>query len=86
MPKRKEPDAPADHLELKHPSTKRSREVDSKTPFHQVKDLLASQKTDHKLKTVLHWFRSKDLRIHDNRALHDASETAKEAGVLFICA
>ncbi|KAK5957307.1 hypothetical protein OHC33_001679 [Knufia fluminis] len=86
MAKRKEPEPPANHPELKHPSTKRAKEVDAHTPYEELKGLLESQKIDHEVKAVLHWFRSKDLRIHDNRALHDASETAKEAGAPLICA
>jgi len=86
MAKRKEPATAVEHPELKHPSTTRAKEVDADTPYHELKDLLESQKTDHEVTVVLHWFRSKDLRIYDNRALHDAAETAKEAGAPLICA
>lgn len=86
MAKRKEPATAVEHPELKHPSTTRAKEVDADTPYHELKARLESQKTDHEVTGVLHWFRSKDLRIHDNRALHDAAETAKEAGTPLICA
>ncbi|KAK5087687.1 hypothetical protein LTR70_006984 [Exophiala xenobiotica] len=86
MAKRKEPATPIEHPELKHPSTQRAKEVDGDTPYNELKELLESQKTDRQVEVVLHWFRSKDLRIYDNRALHDAAETAKEADAPLICA
>lgn len=84
MSKRKEPEAPVELPELKHPSTKRAKSIDEETPYEQLKSLLEAQNADNDVKTVLHWFRSQDLRIHDNRALHDASETAKEASAPLI--
>jgi DNA photolyase len=36
-------------------------------------------KTSSKVGNVVHWFRS-DLRLEDNRALHAASQKAKENG------
>lgn len=87
MAKRKQDEAtPSDHPELKHPSTKRAKEVDANTPYEELKSNLESQSTDRDVKGVLHWFRSKDLRIHDNRALHDASELAKESSLPLLCA
>ena len=86
MAKRKEIETPADHPELKHPSTKVAKTVDSHTPYEELKQLLEQQKEPKSVTKVLHWFRSKDLRIYDNRALHDASETAKEASAPLICA
>lgn len=81
MSKRQVPDDP-----LAHPSTKRAKEIDSKPPYDELKSLLASQNKDIKTTKVLHWFRSQDLRIHDNRALHNAFITAKEASAPLICA
>ena len=80
MSKRDEPE----HPELKHPSTKRAKQVDADTPYDELLGLLESQESDQKVTKVVHWFRSKDLRIHDNRALHDASDTAKDADVPLI--
>lgn len=85
MAKRKQPDTP-EKPELRHPSTKRAKEVDAETPYENIKEGLDDQKTDVEVKKVLHWFRGKDLRMHDNRALHDASETAKEAKAPLLCA
>lgn len=65
---------------LKHPSTKRAKEIDNHSPFDELKELLASNDSDTKPRNVLHWFRSKDLRSQDNRALHAASQKAKEGG------
>lgn len=85
MSKRSQPhDAhPSDHSaiyheDLKHPSVKRAKEIDENSPFEQLKEILAEQKTDHSVRNVLHWFRSKDVRADDNRALHAASQKAKE--------
>lgn len=77
MPKRKEHAVPVD--ELKHPSTKRAKSVDAHTPYDELNSLLEAQKSRDEVKNVLHWFRSKDLRVDDNRALHAASEQAKES-------
>lgn len=77
MTKRKEHAVPAD--ELKHPSTKRAKSVDAHTPYDELTSLLESQKSRGDVQNVLHWFRSKDLRIHDNRALYAASEQAMES-------
>lgn len=63
---------------LKHPSTKRAKEIDQNTPMEQLEEVLARNKSDHKPRNVLHWFRSKDIRQDDNRALHAASKKAKE--------
>lgn len=65
---------------LRHPSTKRAKEIDDNPPFDQLVKLLSKNKSDGKPKNVLHWFRSKDLRSQDNRALHAASTKAKEGG------
>ncbi|KPI41340.1 Deoxyribodipyrimidine photo-lyase [Cyphellophora attinorum] len=82
MSKRQELDDPIDH----HPSTKRAKEIDAKPPYDELKDLLEAQTADIKTTNVLHWFRSQDLRTQDNKALHDAFETAKEASAPLICA
>ncbi|KAI1348774.1 DNA photolyase, FAD-binding/Cryptochrome [Xylaria sp. FL0043] len=71
---------------LKHPSTKRAKEVDTTDNPHKQLigrlDKLSSSKV--KPRNVLHWFRSKDLRAEDNRALHAASQQAREAGSVLI--
>lgn len=66
---------------LRHPSTKRAKEIDQHPPYETLSSLLPveAQHADKK-KNVLHWFRSKDLRMHDNKALHAASLKAKETG------
>jgi deoxyribodipyrimidine photo-lyase len=76
MSKRSEPE----HPEQQHPSTKRAKQIDEHLPYDNVKELLEAQDEPKEVGTVLHWFRSKDLRIHDNRALHAASQRAKDAG------
>ena len=81
MSKRSEADDPT----TQHPSTKRAKKIDDANPYDKLKDLLEGQASDSKPTKVLHWFRSKDLRLEDNRALHDASETAKESNVPLIC-
>ncbi|KAL6246219.1 hypothetical protein RBB50_006454 [Rhinocladiella similis] len=75
-----------DHPETKHPSTKRAKEIDADTPYEELATLFADQESPKETKTVLHWFRSKDLRIHDNQALHAASTLAKESKAPLICA
>ena len=74
--KRDEPD----HPELKHPSTKRGKQVDEDLPYDKLNIALEGQNTQDNVKTVAHWFRSKDLRIQDNKALHAASSLAKREG------
>ena len=64
----------------KHPSTKRAKQIDADLPYDELKDRLEAQASDKEVTKVVHWFRSKDLRIQDNRALSDASAVAKEAG------
>ncbi|KAL9011630.1 MAG: hypothetical protein Q9180_009176, partial [Flavoplaca navasiana] len=63
MSKRDQPD----HPELKHPPTKRAKEVDAHLPYDKLQEALKEQKAAAETSTVAHWFRSKDLRIHDNR-------------------
>jgi deoxyribodipyrimidine photo-lyase len=76
-----------DHPEQKHPSTKRAKEIDSPdTPFQELVSLLDEQIEPEKTTKVLHWFRSKDLRIQDNRALNAASQLAKESKAPLLCA
>ncbi|MCJ1278741.1 hypothetical protein MMC21_006558 [Puttea exsequens] len=74
-----------DHPELKHPSIKRAKQIDAETPFHDLLDRLESQDEVSNVKNVVHWFRSKDLRIQDNQALHNASQLAKEKLKPLIC-
>lgn len=73
---------------LKHPSTKRAKEIDGPdNPWDELLERI--EKVDAsatKPRNVLHWFRSKDLRAEDNRALHAASLKAKEgSGALLTC-
>lgn len=73
---------------LRHPSTKRAKEIDGpQNPHHELVNRISKVNADDvQAKTVLHWFRSKDLRAEDNRALHAASMKAKEAkGALITC-
>ena len=83
MPKHKAEEE--SHPELKHPSTKRAKQVDEDTPMSNLLSALSSQKSVNEVKTVIHWFRSKDLRIQDNKALHNASLLAKEKSTPLIC-
>ena len=82
MSKRDQPD----HPELKHPSTKRAKEVDADPPYNALQERLESQSATDKVSKVLHWFRSKDLRINDNVALHHASALAVDQGKPLVCA
>lgn len=71
---------------LKHPSTKRAKEIDAHPPLDDLLERMNKQKEDPKPRNVLHWFRSKDLRAEDNRALAAASKKAREgAGLLVTC-
>ncbi|WPH01736.1 deoxyribodipyrimidine photo-lyase [Acrodontium crateriforme] len=70
---------------LSHPPTKRAKEIDQHPPFQTLTALLEkTRQEDSKPRTVLHWFRSKDLRQEDNKGLHAASQKAKEGGVSLI--
>ncbi|KAK8089405.1 hypothetical protein PG997_004366 [Apiospora hydei] len=74
---------------LKHPSTKRAKEIDGPdNPWDELLERLekGGDGSATKSRNVLHWFRSKDLRAEDNRALHAASLKAKEgSGTLLTC-
>ncbi|KAI1330505.1 DNA photolyase, FAD-binding/Cryptochrome [Xylariaceae sp. FL0255] len=79
---------------LKHPSTKRAKEIDkTDNPYNELIEHLdkanEASNGDKKSgggKNVLHWFRSKDLRAEDNKALRAASEKAgEEGGDLIAC-
>jgi deoxyribodipyrimidine photo-lyase len=72
----REPSDPA----LKHPPTKRAREIDAQPPFHTLAELLEGRASSDAAspRNVLHWFRSKDLRAEDNRGLHAAGQKAQE--------
>jgi deoxyribodipyrimidine photo-lyase len=77
----------ADRPEQKHPSTKRAKEVDApETPYHELRSLLGDQQPLKDAKRTMHWFRSKDLRLHDNRALNAASQFAKASNAPLLCA
>lgn len=67
---------------LKHPPVKRAKEIDQDPPMSQLEAVLKKNKSDGKARNVLHWFRSKDLRLEDNRALHAASQKAKDGSNL----
>ncbi|KAK7908359.1 hypothetical protein PG985_015662 [Apiospora marii] len=74
---------------LKHPSTKRAKEIDGPdNPWDELLERMEKRvdASATKPRNVLHWFRSKDLRAEDNRALHAASLKAKEgSGALLTC-
>lgn len=78
--------AAPEHPELTHPSTKRAKEVDAHTPYEELQETIEKQKPVASVKKVLHWFRSKDLRIQDNKGLHAASELSKKEGKPLLCA
>lgn len=66
---------------LRHPSTKRAKEIDQDTPYEQLCELVDETRASAdkiKPRNVLHWFRSKDLRQEDNKSLHAAWQKAKE--------
>lgn len=70
------------------PSTKRAKQIDANPPYEELKSLLNNESKKEKLtggKNVIHWFRNQDLRIHDNKALHAASQFAQEHGKNLIC-
>lgn len=75
-----------DHPETIHPKTKRAKEIDSHIPYEELTTLLHQQEDSKDTRRVLHWFRSKDLRIHGNRALHAASSFAQEFNAPLLCA
>lgn len=81
MSKRNEPE----HPETKHPTTKRAKEIDAHTPYDELASLLSDQKEPKSVQNILHWFRSKDLRIYDNKGLHAASDLAKSADKPLLC-
>ncbi|KAG8528628.1 uncharacterized protein KY384_006315 [Bacidia gigantensis] len=76
MSKRDQPD----HPELKHPSTKRAKEIDANLPYDILREKLEGQDKKDEVTVVAHWFRSKDLRIQDNKALYAAATLAKDQG------
>ncbi|KAF2741226.1 Cryptochrome/photolyase FAD-binding domain-containing protein [Polyplosphaeria fusca] len=68
-----------DRPELKHPSTKRAKQIDEDLPYHHLLEALDSQNEIKDVQKVVHWFRSKDLRIQDNIGLHHASDLAQSS-------
>ncbi|SMR62025.1 unnamed protein product [Zymoseptoria tritici ST99CH_1E4] len=71
---------------LRHPTIQVAKRIDADTPFNQLTTLLKKSSSDDKPRNVLHWFRSKDLRHQDNRALAAAAEKVKEGnGNLITC-
>ncbi|GAW16522.1 hypothetical protein ANO14919_059520 [Xylariales sp. No.14919] len=66
---------------LKHPSTKRAKEVDTTdSPYKKLTARLDAHSSLSKVKSrnVLHWFRYKDLRAEDNCTLHGVVEGARK--------
>jgi deoxyribodipyrimidine photo-lyase len=81
MSKRSDPD----HPELTRPSTKRAKMIDQDTPFNELSEKIDAQDAKEDVAKVAHWFRGQDLRIHDNIALHHASEQAKTVKKPLLC-
>lgn len=79
--------SPSHDSTLKHPTTKRAKEIDAHPPYEILIKKIKEQKDDGQApRNVLHWFRSKDLRAEDNRALHAASQKAQNgSGLLLTC-
>jgi len=71
--------------ELGHPSTKRAKQIDQKPPFETLVELLELQEEKKDVTKVAHWFRPRDLRIHDNTGLHHASQLAQESKKPLLC-
>lgn len=73
---------------LKRPSTKRAKEIDAHSPLQQLDEILASQEKSSSESTksgpILHWFRSKDIRAEDNKALSAASKEARKTGSVLL--
>ena len=63
---------------LQRPSPKRAKEVDAHPPHDELETILEKNNADTKPRNVLHWFRSKDIRLEDNVALNAASQKVKE--------
>jgi deoxyribodipyrimidine photo-lyase len=74
-----------DRSELGHPTTKRAKQVDADPPYDHLTAALHAQKPKDNVSKVVHWFRSKDLRIQDNIALYNACSLAKESGKPLAC-
>lgn len=68
-----------------HPSTKRAKQIDEHPPFDHLVGLLENQSRQKEITKVAHWFRPKDLRIHDNTALHHASQLAQTSKRPLLC-
>jgi deoxyribodipyrimidine photo-lyase len=71
--------------ELGHPSTKRAKQVDEDLPFDNLVQALDAQDEKKDVTKVAHWFRPKDLRIHDNTGLHHASQLAQSSKKPLVC-
>ena len=69
---------------LRHPSTKRAKEIDAENPYEELLSTSKQRKAKPKTRNVLHWFRSKDLRAEDNAALSMASQKAQESNSTLI--
>lgn len=71
--------------QLSRPSTKRAKQIDSDMPYNHLREALDAQEDREEVSRVLHWFRGRDLRIHDNIALHHASELAQRSKKPLLC-
>ena len=87
MPKRSKPSSSPSQPEpeLRHPTTKRAKQIDADTPYSKLLAALESQDaSDDVSGVVAHWFR-RDLRIEDNKSLQAASSAARAAKKPLIC-
>jgi deoxyribodipyrimidine photo-lyase len=71
--------------ELGHTTTKRAKQVDENLPHDMLQEALGAQDEVTEVTKVAHWFHPKDLRIHDNTALHHASELAQKSKKPLVC-
>lgn len=66
------------------PSIKRAKQIDEESPYKALEQALSSSVQPDGTRNVLHWFRSKDLRLMDNRGLHAASKMAEKSDTALI--
>ena len=78
----KHPRSPSADDNLRHPTTKRAKEVDTKdNPYEKLIEASKAQDKSPKPSAIVHWFREQDIRLQDNAALSAASSKAKDASV-----
>lgn len=71
---------------FQHPSVERAKTIDEHIPYQGLYEILKNQpEIDKPEEAVVHWFRSKDLRIQDNKALYHASQRAKNSYKPLFC-